>query len=133
VPVKVRIAGHETLGSIGYIAELPELAAKNGVVGRVEYLGTTISRKGLLGIASKAHVGLSLMPKQSEDFNMQRGGVPRLSSRALRLPVTLMTRIPIESALRWYLEHPGERQQMGRKCKDKIRQAWNYETMFATL
>jgi glycosyltransferase involved in cell wall biosynthesis len=36
----------------------------------------------------------------------------------------------IEAALRWYLDHPDERREMGRRCRDKIRQSWNYETMF---
>jgi spore maturation protein CgeB len=36
----------------------------------------------------------------------------------------------IERELRWYLEHPAERNAMGRMCKDKIRREWNYETEF---
>jgi spore maturation protein CgeB len=38
-----------------------------------------------------------------------------------------------ENELRWYLEHPNERSQMGRRCTDKIRQAWNYDAMFANV
>jgi glycosyltransferase involved in cell wall biosynthesis len=154
--VRVRIVGYETLGSIGYIEELAKVAAKNGAAGSVECLGT-IPRKDLLGVASKAHVGLSLMPKQSDDVNLQSmvgasnkpfdymaRGLPLLVSR---LPEWVSTFVEfgfaiacdpedpdsIEAALRWYLEHPGERQQMGEKCKDKIRQAWNYETTFADV
>jgi glycosyltransferase involved in cell wall biosynthesis len=155
--IRVRIAGYETLGSIGYIAELTELAAKHGAAGSVECLGTIPSRKKLLGLASKAHIGLSLMPKQSEDFNMQRMvgasnkpfdymacGLPLLVSN---LPEWISTFVKagfaiacdpddpdsIEAALRWYLEHPEQRREMGQKCKVKIRRAWNYENEFARV
>jgi spore maturation protein CgeB len=37
----------------------------------------------------------------------------------------------IEAALPWYIDHPSERQNIGRKGQDKIREAWNYESMFA--
>ena len=37
----------------------------------------------------------------------------------------------IEAALRWYIDHPKERREMGRQGQDKIREAWNYESMFA--
>jgi glycosyltransferase involved in cell wall biosynthesis len=39
----------------------------------------------------------------------------------------------IESALRWYCDHPVKRRDMGRRCQDKIRRSWNYETMFADV
>jgi glycosyltransferase involved in cell wall biosynthesis len=155
--IRVRIAGYETLGSIGYIAELTELAAKHGAAGSVECLGTILSRKELLGLASKAHIGLSLMPKQSEDSNLQRMvgasnkpfdymacGLPLLVSN---LPEWISTFVKagfaiacdpddpdsIEAALRWYLDHPERRREMGKKCRGKIRQAWHYETEFANV
>ena len=39
----------------------------------------------------------------------------------------------IEAALRWFLDHPDERREMGRRCRDKIQQGWNYETRFADV
>jgi len=39
----------------------------------------------------------------------------------------------IEAALRWYLDHPDERRQMGQRGQEKIRQLWNYENMFADV
>src|SRR5262249_32178251 len=141
--------------SIGYLGELTKLAAKNGAAEMIEHLGTIPMRRDLLRNASKAHVGLSLMPKQSEDINMQHmvgASNKPFDYMACALPL-LVTDLPdwivtfvnagyarscnphdpdsIEAALRWYLEHPAERREMGRRCQDKIRQAWNYETMFA--
>jgi glycosyltransferase involved in cell wall biosynthesis len=152
--IRVRIAGYETLGSIGYLGELIALAAKNGAAGMIEPLGT-IPRHELLRSASKAQVGLSLMPKQSEDINIQHmvgASNKAFDYMASALPL-LVSDLPewvamfvdpgyaracdpddpdsIEAALRWYLEHPDERRQMGRRGQDKIRRAWNYESMFA--
>jgi glycosyltransferase involved in cell wall biosynthesis len=152
--IRVRVAGYETLGSIGYLGELIALAAKNGAAGMIEHLGT-IPRYELLRSASKAQVGLSLMPKQSEDINIQHmvgASNKAFDYMASALPL-LVSDLPewvamfvdpgyaracdpddadsIEAALRWYLEHPDERRQMGRRGQDKIRQAWNYESMFA--
>jgi glycosyltransferase involved in cell wall biosynthesis len=39
----------------------------------------------------------------------------------------------IEAELRWYVDHPDMRHEMGRRCRDKIRQTWNYETLFAPV
>src|SRR5262249_23230632 len=118
-------------------------------------LGTISHRKDLLGLGSKAHVGLSLMPKRSDDFNLQHmvgASNKPFDYMACGLPL-LVTNLPdwvsafvkpgyghacdpddpdsIEAALCWYVEHPEERRAMGQKCKDKIRQCWNYESTFA--
>jgi glycosyltransferase involved in cell wall biosynthesis len=152
--IRVRVAGYETLGGSGYLAELIALAAKNGAPGIIEPLGT-IPRCDLLRNASKAQIGLSLMPKQSEDINMQHmvgASNKPFDYMASALPL-LVTDLPewvamfvdpgyaracdpndsdsIEAALRWYLEHPDERRQMGQRGQEKIRQLWNYENMFA--
>jgi glycosyltransferase involved in cell wall biosynthesis len=155
--VRVRVAGYETQGSIGYLRELTMLAAKNGAADIVESLGTYPRREDLLRSASKAHVGLSLMPKQSEDINMRHmvgasnkpfdymaSGLPLLVSD---LPEWVATFVEpgygracnpedpdsIEAALRWYIDHPQKRREMGRQGQDKIREAWNYESMFASV
>jgi glycosyltransferase involved in cell wall biosynthesis len=152
--VRVQIAGYEVPGSIGYTEELIGLAAKKGGAYFIEALGTIPRRKDLLRSAAKAHVGLSLMPKQSEDLNMRQmvgASNKPFDYMACGLPL-LVTNLPewvstfvtpgyaltcdpedpdsIEAALRWYLDHPDERREMGRRCRDKIRQSWNYEMMF---
>jgi glycosyltransferase involved in cell wall biosynthesis len=155
--VRVRVAGRETLGSGGYIAELKALAAKCGTPDIIEFLGTMPLRRDLLRSASRAHVGLSMMPKVSKDINMQHmvgASNKPFDYMACGLPL-IVTDLPewvaafvdpgyalacdpedpgsIEAAFRWYLEHPDERRQMARKCQDKILQGWNYETMFADV
>jgi glycosyltransferase involved in cell wall biosynthesis len=155
--VRVRVAGRETLGSVGYIAKLQALAAKCGTPDIIEFLGTMPFRQDLLWGASRAHVGLSMMPKVSKDINMQHmvgASNKPFDYMACGLPL-IVTDLPdwvaafvdpgyalacdpddarsIEAALRWYLEHPNERRQMGQKCQNKIVQGWNYETMFADV
>jgi glycosyltransferase involved in cell wall biosynthesis len=39
----------------------------------------------------------------------------------------------IEVALRWFLDHPDERREMGRRCRAKIQQGWNYDTQFSNV
>jgi glycosyltransferase involved in cell wall biosynthesis len=155
--VRVQIAGYEVLGSSGYVKELTDLAAENGAVDLINFLGTIPLRAELLKAVARADIGLSLMPMKSDDSNLRHMvgasnkafdcmacGLPLLVSD---LPEWLSTFVEpgfahacdpedadsIENALRWYLEHPKERVEMGRKCMDKIRLAWNYETMFSPV
>jgi glycosyltransferase involved in cell wall biosynthesis len=155
--IRVRIAGYEVPGSIGYTEELTKLAADHGNAELIEFLGTIPLRRDLLHSASKAHVGLSFMPNQSEDINMQHmvgASNKPFDYMACGLPL-LVTDLPewvstfvgpgyaracdlndpdsIEAELRWYLNHPDERREMGRRCREQIRQAWNYETTFAKV
>ena len=69
--VRLRLAGYETAGSAGYVEKLINVAAKNGTPAIIEFLGSIPHRKDLLKTASKADVGLSLMPKASENINMR--------------------------------------------------------------
>ena len=155
--VRLQLAGYEAPGSVGYVRELTAIAAKNGVAGLIEPLGTIPLRRDLLRSASKAHVGLSFMPRKSEDINLRHmvgASNKAFDYMACGLPL-LVTDLPewvstfvepgyaracepddpdsIEAALRWYLDHPEERREMGRRCRNKIRESWNYETMFANV
>jgi glycosyltransferase involved in cell wall biosynthesis len=154
--VRVRIAGYEAPGSAGYVEELMKVAVENGAPGLVEFLGV-IPREHLLCHAADAHVGLSLMPNSSDDINLQYmvgASNKPFDYMACGLPL-LVTELPewsttfvepgyalacnptdvssIETALGWFLGHPNKRREMGRRCTDKIRQAWNYESMFADV
>jgi glycosyltransferase involved in cell wall biosynthesis len=155
--VRLRVEGYETVGSIGYIAELMALAAKCGTPHMMDYLGTIPLRRNLLRGAVGTHVGLSLMPTWTKDLNMRHmvgASNKPFDYMACGLPL-LVTDLPewvstfvepgyghacnpndtesIEVALRWYLDHPDEREQMGRRCQLRIQQAWNYEAMFADV
>jgi len=155
--VRIHIAGYEVLGSVGYLRKLIELAEECGMVDLVKPLGKVTPRSKLFYAASRADIGVSLMPKTTDDMNMQHMvgasnkafdymacGLPLLVSD---LPEWVSTFVEpgfaracdpddinaVEATLRWYLDHPDERRDMGRRCQDKIRQAWNYETMFAPV
>jgi glycosyltransferase involved in cell wall biosynthesis len=152
--VRIQVVGYETLGNIGYTAELIKLAAKYGATEMIEALGTR-PRRSLLRLAAKAHVGISLMPKRSGDINLQHmvgASNKAFDYMACGLPL-LVADLPdwvetfvkpgygvacdpedpdsIERALRWFLEHAEERREMGRRGREKVRNSWNYEAMFA--
>jgi glycosyltransferase involved in cell wall biosynthesis len=153
--IRLRLVGYETVGSVGYLRELTAIAANSGASGAVEVLGTIPFRSDLLRNASTAHVGIVLMPKQSRDINMEHmvgASNKAFDYMACGLPL-LVTNSPdwldnfvrpgyaracdptdpdsIETELRWYLEHPAERRAMGELAREKIRHAWNYDTVFA--
>ena len=69
--VRVQVAGYETLGNTGYRRKLAAAAAKNGASGIIEFLGAIPRRSELLRSASKAHLGIALVPKRSDDINLQ--------------------------------------------------------------
>ena len=69
--VRLQIAGYEAPGSIGYIKQLIWLAGKNGEPDLIEALGTIPRCGNLMATAASAHVGLSLMPRKSQDINLQ--------------------------------------------------------------
>ena len=154
--VRIQVVGYETIGSVGYTAELTRLAAKYGATEMIEPLGAR-HRRSLLRLAAKAHVGLSLMPKRPENLNMQHmvgASNKTFDYMACGLPL-LVTNLPdwvqtfvkpgyaracdpddpdsIEAELRWYMEHPDERQEMGRRGQNKVRQTWNYKSMFSDV
>lgn len=155
--VRLKLAGYETVGSKGYLRRLMEVASKSGVPELVEFVGEMPLRDDLLKIASSAHVGLSLMPKTSEDINLcQMVGASNkpFDYMALGLPLLVSDLedwkatfvVPqygracdpesidsIEAELRWFRAHPTERRAMGQRCAEQIRAHWNYETSFAPV
>lgn len=153
----MRVAGYETLGNTGYRRKLAAAAAKNGASGIIEFLGAIPRRSELLRSASKAHLGIALVPKRSDDINLQHMvgasnkpfdymacGLPLLVSD---LPEWTETFVKpgyaracdpedtdlIEAALRWYLAHPNESNEMGRRGCAKVRRDWNYDTLFSPI
>ena len=152
--VRLFIAGYEVQGSIGHVEALKRIAESNGAPGAVHYVGAIPLREDLLRFASKAHVGLSLMPVASDDINIRNmvgASNKPFDFMACGLPL-LVSRIPewvstfvapgfaracdpedadsIERELIWFVEHPDERAEIGRRNADAIGRAWNYEAMF---
>ncbi len=155
--VKLQVAGYEAPGARGYLSALLEAGRLSRQANVVNYLGQIPQRRDLLAIAAKADIGLSLMPSKSDDINMQymvgasnkpfdymAAGLPLLVSE---LPDWRKTFVDhgyglacnpdsvdsIATALRWFLDHPLERREMGIRGRKKIEADWNYETVFAPI
>ena len=64
--VTMTIAGYETVGSRGYVAEIEARARVLGIADRLRVLGT-VPDSGLQAICEESHVGLALMPVESLD------------------------------------------------------------------
>ena len=154
--VKMLIAGYEVPGAPGYSARLVERGAGEDGQSLVEYLGQ-IPRSELLQAASRAHVGLSFMPNNTEDLNMRHmvgasnkafdymaAGLSLLVSDLPEWNATYVTAgfgracDPFDvdfvaSAIHWFLHHPSERQEMGQRGRQKIEAEWNYDVAFAPI
>jgi glycosyltransferase involved in cell wall biosynthesis len=155
--VRLRVAGYESPGRIGYVDSLMELAGESGAPGIVESLGVVPLREDLLRAASEADVGLSFMPMTSNDLNARHMvgasnkpfdymacGLPLLVSELSDWTSTFVepgyaracdpTDVEsIETQLRWYIDHPDEREKMGRRCAEKIEREWNYDAAFSCV
>jgi glycosyltransferase involved in cell wall biosynthesis len=155
--IRICVAGYEVPSSFGYVQKLVKLAAEHGAPTLIETLGFIARRDLLKTAAQKGHVGLSLMPKEPSNINLQHmvgASNKAFDYMACGIPL-LVTDLPewsatfvapgyaracnpndpdsIEIELRWYLEHPNERREMGRKCQEKIRNDWNYDKKFADV
>jgi glycosyltransferase involved in cell wall biosynthesis len=153
--VRFRITGYET--EPRYVEQLKKVASKSGAAQLIDYYGVVLRRKDLLRHAAQAHIGLVLIPKHSDDINLRHMvgasnkafdymacGLPLLVSD---LPEWVATFVKpgyalqcdpddadsIESALRWYIENPSKRSEMGRNARQKIQKVWNYNTAFGAV
>src|ERR1700730_8097230 len=68
--VRLRIAGYEAPSARGYVRHLVGSYTCAPADAPVEYLGMIRRRADLLGEAARAHLGLSLMPFNSDDLNI---------------------------------------------------------------
>ena len=68
--VRLRIAGYETEGSVGYTRTLMDRARHLGIADRLESVGAVPDRSALLQYARASHLGLALMPMETDDINM---------------------------------------------------------------
>jgi glycosyltransferase involved in cell wall biosynthesis len=152
--VRLQVAGYETIGNVGYLESLNRLAVREGVPGIIDFLGVITFRPALLCSLAKADVGISFTPRGCDDFNMRHmvgasnkpfdcmaGGLPLLVSNQRDWISTFVEPgyaracdpndpDSIEAELRWYLDHPKERSEMGLRCKRKVERDWHYEVMF---
>jgi glycosyltransferase involved in cell wall biosynthesis len=154
--VHLEFAGYETIGHEGYIGEILAEAERIGVSDRVKFIGA-LSRAELLPRCARAHVGLCLLPADSEDlstttmvgasnkpFDYMLCGLALLVSDLpewkemfvqAHYGLACDSRDPnnIAKALQWFLDHPEERQRMGTEGRKRVLSDWNYETQFASV
>src|SRR5262249_52773460 len=154
--VRLRVAGYEAPGAPGYIARLVALGHAPDDEPLVDYAGT-LPRSDLLAQATRAHVGLALMPPSTDDVNMRNmtgasnkpfdymaAGLALLVSglpdwrEMFMIPSLARACDPadpdsISDALSWFLNHPEERRAMGERGRSKIEAEWNYDTAFAPV
>jgi glycosyltransferase involved in cell wall biosynthesis len=152
--VKLRVAGYETAGSAGYVAELKSRAQALGIDRRVEFPGAIPQRADLLGITSQSDIGLALMPLKPTDLNFESmAGASNKPFDYMACGLALLVSdLPdwrsmfgepgyalscnpddpasIASAISILVEHPGRMRAMGEKGRQRILSEWNYEDMF---
>ncbi|MDW8228166.1 MAG: glycosyltransferase [Anaerolineales bacterium] len=154
--IKLRAVGYETVGHPGYARELCDLARALGIEARVEIQGPR-SRQELLKECCRADIGLALMSRRNNDVNFRwMVGASNKPFDYLACGLALLVSdLPdwremyvapgyglacnpddpesIAAALRWFLEHPVERREMGERGRQRIVQEWNYERQFAPV
>src|SRR5262249_19545752 len=154
--VRLRIAGYEAPSACGYVRHLVRsygAAAESSI----DYIGVVPWRADLLVAASRAHVGLALMPCQSSDFNMRfmigasnkpfdymAAGLALLVSDlpdwktmfvdpGLGLACDPTDEDSLLAALGWFIDHPEARRAMAACARKKIEAEWNYDTQFSAI
>jgi glycosyltransferase involved in cell wall biosynthesis len=155
--VKLRVIGYETVVHKGYVLELKEIANQLGIDSRVEFLGDMPTRQDLLKWCQKSHIGLALMPRHSDDLNMQHmtgASNKPFDYLACGLPL-LVSDLPdwkdifvepgyglacnpedpdsIAAALHWFVENPDEMRRMGENGHQQVVTKWCYEFQFAEI
>jgi len=154
--VTMTIAGYETVGSRGHVAEIEARARALGIADRVRVLGT-VPNAGLAAICAQSHVGLALMPVDSLDENMRHmtgasnkvfeywsnGVVPIVSDlpdwRATFVdPGYALACDPrqahsVADKLRWAADRRDDLLTIATRAWDRLQTDWNYETQFAPV
>jgi glycosyltransferase involved in cell wall biosynthesis len=155
--VSLTIAGYETVGSAGYVDRLRSHAEKLGVGRRVHYAGAIANRQDLLEICRGSDVGLSLLPLEMDDGNLQTltgasnkpfdylasglamvvSDLPDWQEMFVRPGYALACNPAdgdsIAAAIRRFREDPAGMRAMGEKGRRRILAEWNYERQFQPI
>lgn len=155
--VRLRFAGYTTEGSRDYVERLLREAKYLGVGGRVSYAGAPTTRDELLKLCMQADVGLSFMPLDSSDLNMQAmTGASNKPFDYLACGLNLLvsdlpewramfvepgyarvcnpaSAASICAAVRWWLDHPAEAGAARVRGRQRILDEWNYERQFGPV
>ncbi len=151
--MKLKIAGYETIGHPGYVAELLGLAEALGVADRVDYIGTLAKRQDLLKHCGRCDVGLALFVPpvrepmagaSNKPFDYLACGLPLLVANlpdwqamyvqpGYGLACNPEDPESIAAVVNWYLHHPTEMRAMGEQGRQRILNDWNYEAQFSVV
>ncbi len=151
--VTLTVAGYDPTGS-GHLASLVARAEERGIGPRLRVAGLVSTRRELLELAASCDVGMSFMPSAPLDPNEQTmvgASNKPFDYLACGLAV-LVSDVPawremyvtpgyglacvpelpasIASAVRWFLEHPGERVAMGESGRERLLREWHYDREF---
>jgi glycosyltransferase involved in cell wall biosynthesis len=155
--VTLCVVGFETVGHLGYSEQIRSEARRLGLAHRVTLVPPIPTRAELLSYCRQADVGLSLMPTDSNDPNLQLmvGASNKpfdylacgLALLVSDLPIWRQEYVDpeyglacdpddpasIASALRWFLDHPEKLRAMGERGRQRVATEWNYEHQFAPV
>jgi len=147
---RMRFAGYETLGHVGFVKQFLGRARELGIGERVEYVGTPSTRRGLYALAAKADVGLALFPRSfrepmagasNKPFDYLACGLSLLLTESAEWSEFYHTagcgRLTspdsseaIATTLRAMLDNPDQTRAMGAAGQRRVLDDWNYETQF---
>jgi len=155
--VQLHFVGYTTEGAHKTYADtLIEEARYLGLAHRVKYLGA-FSRHELLPVCAEGDVGLSFMPLDSSDLNMQAmTGASNKPFDYLACGLNLLvsdlpdwramfvepgyarvcnpaSAASIADAVRWWLTHPAEAEAARARGRQRILDEWNYERQFGPV
>jgi glycosyltransferase involved in cell wall biosynthesis len=151
--VRIELAGYETVGSVGYIAELQARATTLGVADRLHIHGALPLRADLLNTASRADIGLALFATNFRDpmvgasnkpFDYLTCGLPLLTNRTpewegffgsegVSVSCDPNDAGDIARAVLIMREDPARRKRMAAIGRRLLETRWNYETQFAPV
>lgn len=152
--IELMVIGYETRGYPNYGRHFQHEASSRKVASRVRFLGTVETRHELLWWCAQNDVGLALMPMDSCDpnekamagasnkvFDYLACGLAVLVSdiadyrqlfveNGVAISCNPADPSSLAAALRWFLNHPKETNEMGERGRQRIMDEWNYERQF---
>lgn len=151
--VQLRVIGYVTIGQQEYLTYLNQEAKSLGIQDYVQFMGA-LPRHELWQLIGECDVGLALMPTNNSNPNLRflTGASNKVFDYLACGLALLVSDLPdwkqmyvepgyglacnpndpasIADALRWYLDHQAEMQEMGDRGRQRILTEWNYETQF---
>ena len=151
--VSLRFAGYETIGHPGYVERLMVLATTLGVRERIEYIGTTGTRRDLFAEAAKCDIGLVLFARKFREPMAGASNKPfdyMACGLALLMPDTQEWKEfyenegfgrscnpnkpqAIVSAIEHWIRATHELRRIQAAVRMRMLEQWNYDEQFKTV